>query len=461
MTDSALALASLWSCTGLPMSALDHVRLDAGPPLLPSSFAVTAAAQASIAASALAAANLWQRRGGAWQTVTVPAAHAVAEFRSERYLRVNGELPADPWDKLAGIYRCGDGIWVRIHTNFAHHRDGILQLLGCANERESVAAALSGWQAEAFECACAERGLVVAMQRSFEEWDAHPQGQAVASLPVFDLVKIGDAPRRELPAVPRPLDGIRVLDLTRIIAGPVGGRTLAAHGADVLNISSPALPNIPTLLIDTGRGKRSAQLDLNRPCDADTLRQLIAGADVFMQGYRPDGLAERGFSPATLAAARPGIVCASLSAYGHVGPWAGRRGFDSLVQTAAGFNHAEAQAAGKDQPQALPAQVLDHAAGYLLALGVMAALARQMDEGGSWHVRVSLAQTAHWLRSLGRVADGFAVADQQWDDVQACMQDAPSAHGALRAVSHAAQLPLTPPRWDRPSAPPGSSAACW
>lgn len=463
--DPAATLAALWRATGLPEAALAQARLSGAEPVLPSSFAVGTAAQASLAASALAAAALWQQRTGRWQQVAVDMRHAIAEFRSERYLRVDGGPAPELWDKIAGAYRCGDGRWVRLHTNFLHHRDGVLRLLGCANDKDAVQAALGKWDAEAFETAASDAGLVVAAMRSFEEWDRHPQATALRELPPIVIERIGDAPPLPLPDLPaqdaRPLSGVRVLEFTRIIAGPVAGRTLAAHGADVLLVTAPHLPSIAPLVIDTGRGKRSCQLDLRDADDKHTLHKLLHGADVFLQGYRPGGLAALGFGPEAAARARPGIVYVSLSAYGHVGPWAGKRGFDSLVQTATGFNDAEARAAGSDAPRPLPAQVLDHAAGYLLAVGAMAALHRRATEGGSWHVRVSLAQTAQWLRGLGRIEEGLKAPDQRIDDISDLLEAVPSGFGMLTTVRHAAQLAETPARWEQPSVPLGSDAAEW
>ena len=360
-------MAQLWQSAGQPIEALSHVQLTGVEPVLPSSFAVGTAAQASIAASALAAAELWRLRGGRHQLVAVDMRHAAIEFRSERYFRVDGKEPADPWDKIAGTYRCGDGRWVRLHTNFPHHRDGVLALLACDYDKAAVQRALLDWRAEEFEEAAAQAGLVVTAMRSFEEWDQHPQGAAVAALPVLSIERIGDAPPQPLPAAPRPLAGVRVLDLTRIIAGPVCGRTLAAHGADVLLVTAPHLPAIEPLVIDTGRGKLSCRIDLRNTVGQSTLRALLRDADVFIQGYRPGALRSLGFGPEEVAQLRPGIVYVSLSAYGHAGPWADRRGFDSLVQTASGFNEAEAQAAGTDRPRPLPAQAVDHASGYLMA----------------------------------------------------------------------------------------------
>ena len=455
------ALTQLWHAAAQSTEALSNVRLAGADPVLPSSFAIGTAAQASIAASALAAAQLWRLRGGRRQVVRVDMRHAAVEFRSERYFRVEGKPSPEFWDKIAGTYRCGDGRWVRLHTNFPHHRDGVLALLACDYDKASVQQALSGWRAEDFEEAAAEAGLVVTVQRSFEEWDRHPQGVAVAALPVFSIERIGDAPPRPLPESTRPLGGVRVLDLTRIIAGPVCGRTLAAHGADVLLVTAPHLPAIEPLVIDTGRGKLSCQIDLRDAAGQASLRALARDADVFVQGYRPGALPLLGFGPDQMAKLRLGFVYVSLSAYGHVGPWAGRRGFDSLVQTATGFNVAEAQAAGTDRPKPLPAQALDHAAGYLMAFGAITALARRCTEGGSWHVRVSLAQVGNWLRRLGRIEQGLSCDDPSFDDVRDLLELQDSGFGRLTAVRHAAQLSETPARWERPSMPLGSHRAAW
>ena len=454
-------LASLWKLAGQDMAALADIDLPGIEPVLPSSFAVGTAAQASIAASALAAAELWRLKTGARQRVRVPMRDAAIEFRSERYLRVDGAPPPDLWDKIAGTYRCGDGRWVRLHTNFPHHRDGVLALLKCEHDRAAVERALKGWRAEDLETAAADAGLAVTAMRSFSEWDAHPQGQALARLPVFSIEKMGEAPPEDLPTARRPLGGVRILDLTRVIAGPVCGRCLAAHGADVLLITAPHLPTMPPLVIDTGRGKLSAPLDLRDERAREHLKELIGDADVFVQGYRPGALAALGFGPADVARLRPGIVYVSLSAYGHQGPWAGRRGFDSLAQTATGLNAAEAEAAGVDGPEALPAQALDHASGYLMAFGAMSALARRTREGGSWHVRVSLAQTGLWLRNLGRVDGGLDCADPGIDDVRDRLEETASGFGQLTAVRHAAELSSTPAHWSRPSVPLGTHEPAW
>lgn len=460
------ALAALWQAAGLPDVALETLHLPGDGPVLPSSFQVATAAQAGIAAAALAAAELWAlRHGGRRQQVSVDRVHATLECLG--WFQLDGVTPP-LWDPLSGLYPCGEALgepgWVRIHANFAHHRDGALSLLGCPigadTPRSAVAGALRHWRAEAFETAAADAGLVVAAARSFAQWDRHPQGQAVAGHPVVEIDRIGDADPLPWPGATEaaaPLTGLRVLDLTRILAGPVAGRTLAAHGAQVLLVNGPHLPNIGAIA-DTSRGKRSSQIDLRTADGRATLQSLIAGAHVFLQGYRPGALAGHGFGAADAARMRPGIVHLSLSAYGHRGPWADRRGFDSLVQTSTGFNVAEAEATGSPQPQALPMQILDYTAGHLLAFGAQAALWRQQQEGGSWQVRVSLAGVAQWLRHLGRVAPGTAgerPALAPWIETVA------SGYGRLSALRHAGSLSITPPAWELPSMPPGSHGAAW
>lgn len=454
------ALAGLWQLAELPQEALGWVRLTGGDPVYPSSFAVATAAQSTIAAAALAACELGHARGVARQQVAVGAVHAAAECLG--WFSIDGRVP-QLWDKFSGLYRARDG-WVRIHANFQHHREGALRLLGldpATADRHAAEQAMLAWDAQAFEDAAAQAGLVAARLRSFAQWDASEPGKAIAAQPLFTISRIGDAPPQALPALApqhRPLEGVRVLDLTRILAGPVGGRALAAYGADVMLVNAPHLPNIEAIA-DTSRGKRSALVDLRTPEGGAAMDALLAGAHVFVQGYRPGALAQLGHGAEEVARRRPGIVYVSLCAYGTQGPWQDRRGFDSLVQTATGFNLAEAEAAGDAaRPRALPMQILDEATGYLIAFGAAAALLRQQREGGSWHVQVSLAQTGHWLRQLGRVADGFAVTAPE---LEPFLETTTSRWGALRGVRHSAQLGRTPALWRRPSERPGDSLPRW
>jgi crotonobetainyl-CoA:carnitine CoA-transferase CaiB-like acyl-CoA transferase len=454
------ALREIWQTLALPAEALDFARLEGADPVLPSSFAVGAAAQAGVAAAALAACELGHVRGAARQEIAVSMTHAALECTG--WFSLDGRV-SDPWDAFSGLYRCSDG-WVRVHANFAHHREGALHLLGLdpgTATRAEAEAAMQHWRALEFEQANAERGLAATALRSFAQWDASAQGRAVATQPLLRIERIGGhAPPLALPALTpdqRPLTGVRALDLTRLLAGPVGGRALAAYGADVMLVNSPHLPNIAAIA-DTSRGKRSALADLNTPEGRDVLWQLIDGAHVFVQGYRPGGLAAKGFTPEAIAARRPGCVVVSLSAYGNQGPWAARRGFDSLVQTAMGFNHAEGEATGDGQPRALPMQILDQATGYLIAASAAAALWRQQREGGSWHVQLSLAQTGQWLRALGRVPQGLQAVKP---DPIPRLERSASGFGELTSLRHSARLARTPATWTLPSMPPGTHRPQW
>jgi len=459
MTLARDALQAIWRAGQLPAEALQQLALTGADPVLPSSFAVGAAAQSSIAAAALAACELGHARGAPRQQVSVDMLHAALECTG--WFSLDGQVP-DPWDAFSGLYACADGA-VRVHANFAHHRDGALRLLGLDPvnaTRSDAEAALRSWRALDFEDAAAQRGLAATALRSFAQWDATPQGRAIAAQPLFSIERIDDAPPLPLPPLAAdacPLSGVRVLDLTRVLAGPVGGKALAAYGADVMLVNAPQLPNIAAIA-DTSRGKLSSHIDLRSDLGRAALAALAGDAHVMVQGYRPGGLAALGFGPAELARQRPGIVYVSLSAYGTQGPWAPRRGFDSLVQTAMGFNQAEGEAAGDGKPRAMPMQILDEASGYLIAFGAAAALWRQQREGGSWHVQVSLAQTGQWLRSLGRVANGLAAARP---DIAPFTEASDSGFGPLRAVRHSAQLARTPAGWPRPSMPPGSHPPRW
>ncbi|KAF7346039.1 hypothetical protein MSAN_01829900 [Mycena sanguinolenta] len=459
---------SLWLASGLPVQFLSRLHLSSHPDsAINSSFKLGSIAQTAIGLSGLSAAQFHLLRTGVDQEVTVDARHAALEFHSEAWHTVDGSLPGPIWDEIAGIYRTQDG-HVRIHTNFPHHRLGILSILKIPDAeatRARVQSALDTWNAIEFETEAAAKGMCATALRSYTEWSLHPHAKALEGVPPVQILKIGDAPKRKISGgFARPLEGIRVCDLSRVLAGPVAGRTLAAHGADVLLITSPRLPNQPSLDVDTSRGKRTTKLDLTESADHEKLKQLAATADVFLQAYRPGGLQAKGFGPQELAALRPGIVTANLTAWGWQGPWKDRRGFDSLVQTATGFNVAEAAAfaefAGEKellQPRPLPMQALDHAAGYLLAFGINAALCKTVTEGGSWEVRVSLAAVGQWIRSLGQLSpeDAFGPAAKPFPsrvlpldpEIVALSLPWESDSGRkMTALRHAAILSRTPVR---------------
>ncbi|PMS17364.1 carnitine dehydratase [Trinickia dabaoshanensis] len=463
------ALQYVWSLAGCDAAALEDIRLAGEDPGLPSVYRVGALANATIGAQALAAAECYRLRTGRRQRVELEQRRALAVFRSERYLRIDEGPPPELRDPLMGFYETRDGRWIQLHTNFPHHRQGVVKVLGCADDHAAVAEAIRGWDGAALDQVLADAGLCAALIRSPEEWAALPQAAALAARPLFEIERIGgeagDAPPMPIGGAgsfaTRPLEGVRVLDLSRIIAGPVAGRTLAQHGADVLLVNGPHLPNIAPLVIDNGRGKRSALLDLRREDERAVLHALARDTDVFLQGYRPGALAAHGFSPEALARARPGIVYVSICAYGYSGPWSQRRGFDSLVQSASGIAWTEREAAGAAAPKHLPCQALDHATGYLAAFGAMVALQRRAVEGGSWHVRVSLAQTGRWLQSLGTIADGWRAPNVRPGDVRDLMQTMDSPFGKVLAVAPAEAMSATPARFDRPPVPLGTDRASW
>lgn len=458
-----LALTHLWQLARGERDALARANVTGQDPTLPSTFHVGALAAATIAAAGLAAAECHRLRTGVAQAVDVSVRDALVAFRSERYLRVDDGPPPELRHPVTGFFETGDGRWIQLHANFPHHLRGILDVLGCGAQRVDVAAAIRTWDGTALDTALAEAGLCAALIRTPDEWAAHGQAHAIASLPLFEIERIGDAPVEPIGrgASGQPLAGVRVLDLTRIIAGPVAGRTLASHGAQTLLVNGPHLPNIAPLVIDNGRGKRSAWIDLRDTSGVATLQALVRDADVFLQSYRPGALAARGFAPHALAERRPGIVYVSISVYGHAGPWAERRGFDSLVQSASGIASQEQQAARAAAPRHLPCQALDHATGYLAAFGAMIALARRASEGGSWLVRMSLAQTGRWLQSFGSMPDGLSVPDLAAADVRDRIDRVASPFGMLDTVRPAERLSATPPAFARPPVPLGTDVARW
>nr|WP_062336258.1 CoA transferase [Herbidospora sakaeratensis] len=361
---------------------LGHVTVTGREPVMPSPFRIGTAAAASVGAATAALAVLTGQRGRA----EVDMRHAAVAFRSERHFRIDGE-PIPLWAPLSGDYACADGR-VRIHANFDHHRDAALEALGLPPDatREEVGEACGRRTGEEIEDRVTRAGGCAAAMRGRSEWAGHPQGRAVAARPLITLDRLPGPPPRQ--------PGMRVVDLTRVIAGPVAGRFLASRGADVMHVCGPGIPEVPGLVLETAAGKRSCLVDL--PAEGDRLRELVRGADVVIRGYRPGALDRLGFGVTDLVALRPGLVVVDLSAYGP-GPWHGRRGFDSLVQMSTGI---------VAESGALPCQALDHATGYLAAFAAAAALVRRGREGGSWHATLSLAATAHWLDSLGRVPPG-------------------------------------------------------
>ena len=339
-------------------------------------------------------------------------------------------------------------------------------MLGVAEDRDAVARAVATWNAADLEEAIIAAKGAGGMVRTKEEWAKHPQSAAIAGLPLMEIVRIGDSPPEALPTGERPLSGIRVLDLTRVLAGPTCARTLAEHGADVLKITGAHLPNLGYQEFDTGHGKLSAHLDLREQRDVDVLRGLVREADVFSQGYRPGTLGMRGLSPEELAAIRPGLVYVSLCAFSHAGPWASRRGFDTVVQTVSGITSRQAEVVpGKTPgPQFYPVSAIDYCTGYLMAFGAMVALARRAREGGSWLVRISLAQVGKWIVDLGEVPEAAArdaPAEFAPEELERWSTVTETPSGRLRHLQPVVQMSETQPHWSRPSVPLGYHKPEW
>ena len=461
------ALRTILPIAGWSDGQADAVAFTGGTdPVLPTPFRIGAAGAATIAASGLAAAELWHARTGRRQRVTVDLRQAAASLRSGHYMKLGDGKISTARNTVMGVYPTRDGRWSYLHCNFPNHRAAALQVLGVAEDRDAVARAVATWNAADLEEAIIAAKGAGGMARTHAEWASHPQAAAIAALPLMETIRIGKSAPEPLPAGERPLSGIRVLDLTRVLAGPTCARTLAEHGADVLKITAAHLPNLGYQEWDTGHGKLSANLDLRAPGDVDTLRGLIRKADVFSQGYRPGTIAGRGLSPEELAALRPGLVYVSLSAFGHAGPWASRRGFDTVVQTVSGITTRQAEIfPGKTPgPQFYPVSAIDYCTGYLMAFGAMVALGRRAREGGSWLVRISLAQVGKWIVDLGEVpaaalkdvpAEFTAGELERWSTVS----ETPS--GRLSHLKPVVQLSETPPYWARPSVPLGYHQPEW
>lgn len=459
MTPSAIREVARepWESAGLDPVLLDALDVT-GEANLPSVYRVVDLAAATIGAASLAASALWYDRGGPGPRADIDRDHAAAAFLSERHYSKAGEPPREQWAPLSGDYATADGRWVRIHANFDHHRDAALAALGMPpgpdTLRAAVDTAVAGHEAEHLVEEIIARGGAASSWHTPEEWVAHPQGLALSSVPLIAVSPLGHAPAQPLPPAEAPLGGVRVLDLSRVLAGPVCGRFLASYGADVLRVSGPHLPTFEALDRDTGMGKRSCYLDLREEVGRERLRDLVREADVFVQAYRPGSLGERGFSAQDLAELRPGIVVVELSAYGHLGPWAGRRGFDSLVQMATGIVASETAADGVTPTRSLPAQALDHATGYLAALGAIAGLRRRHAEGGSWRVQVALARTGKWLEDLGHVERG-----------QDALTPDPAPYlmttGDVTHVAPAGRIDGYGPHWSRTAPEMGEHAPTW
>lgn len=364
-----------------------------GPSAIAEALPISDVAAGAYGALAVAAAELHHARGGTPLTPQVDRRLAGLAMAGNEYLRIGNEAPAS-WDPITGYYRCGDGGYVYLHANFPHHRDGLFRVFD-AHDRRAMEATLRRWSAADAEETAQQAGLCCIMLRDRKTWEAHPQRAALAQMPVIALSHLSYGKGALSPAGDLPLSGVRVLDLSRVIAGPMAGRALAELGADVLRIAAPDLPHIPPLIVDTGFNKRSAFADLTTAEGRRILTGLVAEADVVIDGFRPDALANKGFSSTDIAAINPNISIITLSAFAKVGPWAGRRGYDSYVQGAVGLTAPETPG---EPPVRLACQPLDYLTGCLSAFAGVAMLIERVKAGGGARMaELSLARTAMWL----------------------------------------------------------------
>lgn len=455
------ATAALRQLAALSGIDLGQTAIKAQTPALATPFFGEEAAAAALAAGSAEAAGLWALRTGQTQAVSVDTREAAASLVSFLFQRFDDPARAPsrvaPATAANGFLPTGDGRFVYLHPSFDESA-GHLKLLGCPDTPEGVRAALARWTAPDLEAAAAEAGLCAAMARTPREWDAGDQGRLLAAAPVVEVTRIGDGPPVPFPEAPdAPLSGVKVLDLTRVLAGPACARSLAGHGAEVLHISGPDLPSFEPFVSDTGHGKRCAFLDLKTAAGRERLMGLVNEADVFSQSYRSGALDRLGFGPEALAAKRPGLIHVSINGYGHEGAWATRPGWEQLAQTVSGMAHV--QGAG-GEPALLPAAVNDYTTGYLAAFGAMVALRRRAIEGGGWRVRVSLTRTAMWVRSLGLRTAGEAQAFTG-DELAAWSIREDGGWGPVSFLRPPVRLEKTPAAWVRSSVKLGTDRAAW
>ena len=466
-SDSATThfLREFWLALGGQTPYLDRLQIT-GEGALASAFPVTDFATAAIAAAHLAVGELIDQACGALPLITVD--RRLASFWFSTSLQPQGwSLPAQ-WDAVAGDYRAADG-WIRLHTNAPHHRQAALAVLKTAAERDAVSQSVLRWKSSELESAVVDNQGCAAAMRSASAWREHPQGRAVAAEPLLHRTQAPAAPaaaHQSNPARPgwivpreRPLRGIRVLDLTRILAGPVAARFLAGFGAEVLRIDPPGWDE-PGTVPEVVLGKRCARLDLRDPADRAVLEGLISEADVMIHGYRVDALARLGLGAERRRALNPGLVDVSLNAYGWSGPWRERRGFDSLVQMSCGIADAGMVAAGSDRPVPLPVQALDHATGYLMAAAAVRGLTERRITGRGVQVQASLARTALSLMSLTPTeAQPAALQPLNPSDYSDDIEH--TAWGPALRLKPAGQIDGTPTHWNLPASALGSGDARW
>ncbi len=438
-------------------------------PILPSPFLIGQAGAAALGIFGYLTAEIWaMKTRKKIQKISISVRDAALAQISHTYLKLLDQDTPPLWDPVSGFYLTQDHRWIQLHCNFPHHRAGVVKFLKAEDNKESVIEKIKHWEAQALEDALSKEGLCAAMVRSPEEWEKHPQAQALKNLPLFEIIKIGESEsefKKIKTSENRPLSGFKVLDLSRVIAGPVCGKILAEQGAQVMRVEHPDLPFVLPLFLDTTHGKFSSFLDLDKKTDQDNLKNLIKESDVFLQAYRPGSLDKKGFSPEELIKIRPGLIYVSLSAYGHEGPFKDRHGYDSLVQSATGIAYEQSRGdLSSKPPKHLPAQSLDYLTGYFASICILAAIKKRAEEGGSYLIRVSLAQTAEWFKNLGRISNPeeyLNLTAPKAEAIPELITQSMTPYGRLQHMKPVIHFSETPSKWGRALPKRGEDPAAW
>lgn len=455
MTKPAI-FQTIWTALGGHIDECNQVILTTDG-ALPSVCPVTELASASMAAVALSIARL-RTQGSDKPVEPTRLDRRLASIWFATSLRPIGWQVPNPWDPIAGDYKTRDG-WIRLHTNAPLHRLAAERILGTHVDKAGMAKAVVLWNKEALETAIVQAGGCAAEMRSPEEWLLHPQGRAVSDEPLIHMDRqlLTNSPARPVDPA-RPLAGIKVLDLTRVLAGPVATRCLAAYGAQVLRIDPPHWDE-PGLVPEVTLGKRLARLDLRNEAALANMKELIASADVILHGYRPGALEHLGLGSAIRHQINPSLIDVSLNAYGWTGPWRDRRGFDSLVQMSSGIAHAGMQHFEADKPVPMPVQTLDQATGYLMAAAAIMGITERLQSNTVLHARLSLARTAQLLLDYRTDARYPAFAPETDADRSDTIEHTP--WGKAQRIQWPIQINGCPADWATPARELGSDSACW
>ena len=465
-----LALDELFRVRGCQNLDPGELQISGIDPVMDSKFKLGEVAAAAHASVGVGVNDIWELKTGRRQKIQISVRSAAASLKSNKFIEIrqrNGEYQKlvdkdhEFNRQLNGIYRSKDGRWVLPHFGLNHLRDRMLSLLEACPDQSSISKAVLKWDAIDLENAIAELNLCGGMVRGNSEWLAEPHGTVLSKKPVIEIIKIGESDPEPIPSSSRPLGGVRVLDLTRILAGPIAARTLAEHGADVLMVTAENLPQVHAYVADTSHGKRSCFVDIKENEGARKLKDLTIGADIFSQGYRPGAMEKLGFGPEELSEIRPGIIYLSINCYGFDGEFSNRGGWEQVAQIMTGLTTIEDESTKMNSPSLLPAAANDYITGYLGAYGALLALARRAKEGGSYHVRVSLCQTAMMIYRNGKIQNELAPKELSLREIEDLSILSRTHLGEAKHLAPVLYLSETPPFWEMPTPKLGGNKAEW